>query len=218
MTDTRTPFEIEYQEAEVAHIRAQTALAEADLLERTRENNLVAAMPNAKGQFTLLGEIGETSVHDLITRLNIWSTNHPGQDITIYINTPGGVVVDGFAFCDYLEILKSRGHRVTTFGIGMQASMGSIILQMGDERVMTKRSWMLIHEVQGLVAGSFSKMEDDMKFNEKLQEQALDILASRAKWSRRTIKSRWKRQDCWLSADDSLKAGFIDRIDGVVGE
>lgn len=176
------------------------------------ERKRVENHPVAKGEFMFIGAVFEEPVHEMIEQMDIWSRNHPGDPITLVINSQGGVVVDGFALYDFIMELKRRGHSITTKGLGLQASMGGILLQAGDERVMTPRSWMLVHEVQGIAEGSFSDMKNVMKFNERLQNQALDILAERSNWSRRTIKTKWK-DDLWLSAQDALKAGFIDRIE-----
>lgn len=177
------------------------------------ENNLVRSEPQAHGMFLLGDSVDDELVHTLMHDMTIWSTNHPSKPITLLLNTPGGVVISGFAFYDFLEELKRRGHHLTTKACGMAASMGSILLQAGDERVITPRSWVLVHEVQGLVAGSFSQMEDDMRFNERLQNQALEILSSRSTLSKVQIKKRWKNKDWWLDAPDTVKAGFADRIE-----
>lgn len=177
-----------------------------------KEKDLIEGSPIASGEFVFVGPVTEEPVHDLIEKLDIWSRNHPKADIVITINSQGGVVLDGFALYDFIQSLRKRGHHVTTKSMGLAASMGGILLQAGDERVMTKRSWMLVHEVQGIAEGSFSEMKNVMKFNERLQEQALDILASRCSWTRGKIKKLWK-DDLWLDAPDALKAGFVDRIE-----
>lgn len=191
----------------------EIAKLEQELWRATKENELVKTRPEARGNFTFVGSVEERGVHNLIDHLDIWSENHPGEDITLTINSPGGVVIDGFALYDYLQDMKRRGHKITTRGLGMQASMGGILLQAGSHRVMSTRSWLLIHEVQGLALGSFSAMEDDMTFNKRLQEQALDILADRSTLTRPAIKKKWKYKDWWLSAEDALRDGFIDAIE-----
>lgn len=178
-----------------------------------KELDLIKANPAAGGMFTYAGPVIESAVHDLMHRMAIWSNNHPGEPITLTINTQGGTVVDGFALFDFLQQLKAKGHRVTTVGLGLVASMGAILVQAGDERVMSKRTWMMLHEVQGVIEGATSEMKNAMKFNERLQNQALMILSERTTWSARTLKTKWK-DDLWLDAKEALKAGLIDRIEG----
>lgn len=205
---TKAQLEAKLLEAEIRETSAKAEMAELEL-------KYLKARPQSKGHFAFVGPVHEDSVHRLIDKLEIWSETHPGGDINLTINSQGGSVIDGFAFYDYLQTLKSRGHKLTTVGVGMCASMGGVLLQAGDERIVSPRCWLLIHEVQGITAGSFSQMEDDMKFNERLQDQALDILAERSALSRRQIKNRWKRKDWWIDAREALKGGFVDRIEEV---
>lgn len=184
---------------------------ELEITRMEREQGLIDGSPIAAGEFMLMGPVDE-EIYDLMHRMDIWSRNHPEEEMTLIINSPGGTVVDGFAFYDFLMQLKRRGHRITTKGIGMQASMGGILLQAGDRRIMSQRSWMLIHEVQGIADGSLSEMTNLVKFNERLQNQALDILAQKAVWSKPRIKKTWKA-DTWLDAHDALKAGFVDEVE-----
>ena len=163
------------------------------------------------GEFQLIGPITERTVHKLIGDLEAFSREYPNRPITLTINSQGGVVVDGYALYDFLQRLKQRGHHLTTVVLGLVASMGGLLLQAGNERVMTPRTWMMVHEVQGLVEGSYSDMKNVLGFNKRLQDQALEILAERAKLSKPTLKKKWK-DDWWLSAEDALKAGFIDRV------
>lgn len=202
------------QTLEARKLDLQIAVLEQELAAKERENRYYTGTDTAKGIFSLFCAISEEPVKALVHQISTWTRLHPGGEVKLLINSPGGVVVDGFALYDFLQEVQRSGHKVITKGYGMQASMGGILMQVGDERVLSPRSWMLIHEVQGIAAGSFSKMEDDMKFNEKLQNQALDILSAKASLTKQTIKKRWKRQDWWLSADEAVSHGLADRIEG----
>lgn len=179
-----------------------------------RENDLIKGNPVAGGFFTYAGPVIESAVYDLMHRLAIWSNNHPGQPITLTIDSHGGTVLDGFALFDFLQELKAKGHHITTVGLGLVASMGAVLLQAGHERVMSPRTWMMIHQVEGAGGGNPGELKNIAKFNERLQAQALDILSERSTWSSRTLKTKWK-DDLWLSAEEAQKAGLIDRIQGV---
>lgn len=177
------------------------------------EKNLISESPTARGFFHLFDGVDDATVYDLMHRMDTWSAIHPNVPITFCINCPGGSVISGNALFDFLLELRRRGHHLTTKCIGMAASMGGILFQAGDERVITPRSWVLIHEVQGIVAGSFSEMEDDMRFNERLQEQALAILVERSTLSKRAIKAKWRKKDWWIDSAEAIKFGFADRIE-----
>lgn len=145
--------------------------------------------------------------------LEHWERRDPGAPITIRINSPGGSVLDGFALLDTILRLRRKGHKITTHGIGMIASMATIIMQAGDERVLDQNAWFMIHEVSAGTSGKASEMEDQMKFTLKLQDRLLDILAERSKLTKTQIKRRWKKTDDWMSSDDALALGFVDRVE-----
>jgi ATP-dependent protease ClpP protease subunit len=197
-------------------LTVQIQKAEAELETVKRANTREAAKGQHHGSYQYVGGVEEATVHMLIGEMEIWSRSHEGEPCTISFNTQGGAAFDGFALFDYLRSLRTRGHHVTTRGIGLVASMGSILLQAGDHRVITPRSWMLIHEVQAISAGSFSKMEDDMKFNRRLQNLALDVYTERSNWSRQKFVKNWTRKDFWLSPEEALKAGLVDEIENTI--
>jgi len=178
-----------------------------------KERGVIENSPVAAGHFTLLGVVNDAKVHELMDNMTVWSNLHPGAPITLEINSEGGVVVSGNAFFDFLMRLRAKGHKLTTVAIGLCASMGAVILQAGEERIASPKAWLMLHEVQGVVEGATSEMKNAIKFNERLQSQVLDTLAARSNWTRASLRNKWK-DDIWLDAEDALKAGFVDRIEG----
>lgn len=164
-------------------------------------------------QLNIFGPIFGGNVDAWIDMLEHWERRDPGEPIVIRVNSPGGSVLDGFALLDTILRLKRKGHSITTHGIGMIASMATVIMQAGDERVLDKNSWFMIHEVSAGARGKTSEMRDELKFIEKLEDRLLDILAERSTLTKRQIKSRWTKTDDWMSADEALKFGFVDKIE-----
>jgi ATP-dependent Clp endopeptidase proteolytic subunit ClpP len=158
------------------------------------------------------GVVDGRSVGHCIEVLGSWSRQHPGCPMTVYFNSGGGSVIHGLALYDYIQELKARGHHITTVGLGMAASMGGILLQAGNVRVMTSNSWLLIHEVSSGTVGKFSEIEDEVAFLKRLQRQLVAILASRSTLTQRQIMNRWTRKDWWLDAQEALVLGFIDEV------
>jgi ATP-dependent Clp protease protease subunit len=152
-------------------------------------------------------------VDSAIAQLHKWAVRDPGQPITITFNTPGGSIVDGLAFYDTILQMRRAGHRVTTRAIGMAASMGSVLMQAGDERIMDARAKMLIHEGSMMVGGNVGEVEDRIEFGKMLREDLFDILAERSTLTKKQILTRAKRKDWWFGADEALKMGFIDRVE-----
>ncbi len=163
--------------------------------------------------YRFLGSVTAASAKEAVGKLALWSRLDPGCDISIIIDSPGGDIIAGFHLYDEIQALRGRGHKVTTKSRGMAASMGGVLLQAGDERVMGAQASMLIHEAQFGAIGSFGEIEDQVEFVKKLQDRILGILAERSTLTKRQIKTRWTRKNWWLMADEALELGFIDRIE-----
>jgi ATP-dependent protease ClpP protease subunit len=196
-------LERDWYEADIERIKGEVEAKNLEL-------KLTRSKPVASGEFMVCGTICDELVYPTIHNLHTWSNAHPGEPITIVLDTDGGSVFAGFSLYDFIQRLRRRGHHVTMVGVGMAASMGSILLQAGDERVMSKRCWMLIHEVQGVVGGSVGEMDAQVKHNKRLQAQALDILGERS-GKRQWIQRNWADDKLWLSAEDALEKGFRSR-------
>jgi ATP-dependent Clp endopeptidase proteolytic subunit ClpP len=200
--------EVEYEDLRLQG--AKLELAKAVDLEADR-----LAKPGSREyrQLNIFEPIYGNSVDTWIAALEHWERRDPGMPITIRINSPGGAVLDGFALLDTILRLRRKGHHVTTHGIGMVASMATILMQAGDERILDKNSWFMIHEVGAGTRGKVSDMEDELKFINKLQDRLLDLLAERSTLNKTQIKRRWKKTDDWMSADEALALGFVDRVE-----
>lgn len=162
--------------------------------------------------YNFFGAVDRAKASDCLEMLSYWSRLDPECEITIVFNSPGGSVIDGLALYDEMLCLRENGHFITTVGRGMCASMGAILLQGGDRRVIGKNAHMLIHEISTGVAGSFGELMDEVEFTKQLQDKLLDILAERSKLSKQKIRNRWSRRDWWLGADEVIKNGFADEI------
>lgn len=162
--------------------------------------------------YNFLGSVSTITVEQCITSLTTWARMDPGCDITLILNSPGGSVIDGLALYDVLIDLRRKGHRVTTVARGMAASMGGILLQAGDERVVEPNAHVLIHEVSSGAIGKISEIEDEMAFLRQLQNRLLGILEERSTLSVEEIRQRWERKDWWLGAVEAVELGFADRV------
>jgi len=166
------------------------------------------------------GQVDSKSVGFCIDQLDTWDRTQPESNIEIVFTSPGGSVIDGLALFDHIQYLKRKGHTITTVCLGVAASMAGILLQSGTTRIMTKESWLLIHQISAGVMGSFGEIEDRVDWINRTQERVIDIFASRASAvtgedynkTRRYIKKNWERTDWWIDSDEALKLGFIDEV------
>ena len=200
------------ENAEAAGLEAVATITEIerDQARRKDKENLAADKHNFVSRFD--DPVHATSVRVCIAQLTVWMRNNPEQDIEIVFNSPGGDVVEGMALYDFIQLVKSRGHHVTTTALGMAASMAGILLQAGTKRVMGAEAWVLIHEGSFGTAGKVGEVEDKVDWVKRIMKRICKIFASRSKLSSAQVARRWKRRDWWLSSEDCLKLGFIDEI------
>lgn len=199
-------------EADQAKSAATVTKIMADRESQKRERELA----DNENHFTYLfsGSVSEGSTSKCMSQLATWDRTHPDCEITIVINSPGGSVIDGMALFDYIQELRGKGHKITTKSLGVAASMGGILLQAGDIRVMGKEAWLLVHEAAFGASGKIGDVEDTVEWVKKVCDRILDIFVARCdgKIKKAQIKRNWTRKDWWISSDEALKLGFIDEI------
>lgn len=208
-------------ETETARFGTRTAEIALETAERVRAKTLAANEYHHVLDFS--SAVGSGSVGTAMSQLDIWRRTEPGCDIEIRFNSPGGEVISGMAFFDYIGSLRRDGHQVTCSAYGYAASMAGILLQAGTHRVMGSEAYVLIHEVSGGAQGSIGEIDDTVEFMHTVSNRVLDIFAARSKGageagtasqplSRAALKRRWTRKDWWLTSDDALKFGIIDEV------
>lgn len=159
-----------------------------------------------------LSQVTSSSARAAAEELVGWHRIDPGCDIHIIFDSPGGSIIDGFHLFDTILQLREKGHYVTTYSLGMAASMAGILLQAGDKRVMSPQAALLIHEASFAAMGSYGKVEDQMEFIKKLQDRILDIFAERSEMTKDEIEDKWHRKDWWMLAEEAKELGFIDEV------
>ena len=198
--------------AEVRKLQLETERTVLELAAlRRRERDSVADAAEAH-VYTFYASVDPENVQQCMNALGQWSRRDPGSPITVIFNSPGGSVLDGLALFDYLRRLRSVGHFVTTIALGRAASMGAVLLQAGDHRVMGENAFLLIHEVSNHTTGKVSEMEDGVEFTRRLQKRLLSILSQRSTLSEQQIARRWTRNEWWLDAGEAVQLGLADEV------
>lgn len=198
--------------AETHKFNLESKKLEIEIERLQRVNRDEDADSDQQGVYTFYSSVDKQSVQHCMKELGHWSRRDPNKAFTIIFNSPGGSVIDGFALYDYLRELSLQGHHITTIGLGYVASMGGILMQAGDHRILGQNTQMLIHEVSSVGIGKVSEMEDELKFVKRLQEQCLEILSSRSTMTISQIKRKWTRKDWWLNSSEAFALGFCDEI------
>jgi ATP-dependent Clp protease protease subunit len=160
----------------------------------------------------LSGDI-ETNICELIkANLLYLESLDSKEDITIYINSPGGSVYDGLGLLDIMEYIKPE---IATINTGLAASMAAIILCCGNKgkRKALKRSRTMIHQPM-MGFGGYSQASDieiDAKEINLLKKELYEIISEKSGQTYSKVEKDGDR-DYWLSAIEAKKYGMIDDI------
>lgn len=157
----------------------------------------------------IYGEIDDVSSNIVISELlYLDSLNH--NDISIYINSPGGSVTAGLAIMDTMNFIKSN---VSTIVIGMAASMGAFLLSCGTKgkRYALENAEIMIHQPLGGASGQATDIKIAAERIIKIKNKLNKILANNTSKSYRKISNDTDR-DYYMDAKEALKYGIIDKI------
>ena len=131
-------------------------------------------------------------------------------DISLYLNTPGGVVSSGLGIYDTMQLIAPQ---VATICTGMAASMGAVLLCAGEngKRSALPHSKVMIHQPLGGARGQASDILIEAQEIEKTRDELYNIIASHSGQPFDKVFKDADR-DYWMSADEALKYGMIDSI------
>ena len=158
----------------------------------------------------IVGPITEQTANLVVAQLLFLESENPDKDISLYINSPGGSVSAGFAIFDTMQFIKPE---VQSICIGVAASMGSFLLAAGakGKRYSLPNSRIMIHQPMGGVQGQAADIEIHAKEILYLRERLNKILSERTGQPVEKIAKDTDR-DNFMSADDAVKYGLIDKI------
>lgn len=156
------------------------------------------------------GEVNEAMASVVVSQLLYLQSENKESPIYMYINSPGGSVVDGLAIVDTMNLISCP---VYTYCIGQCASMGSIFLVSGEKghRYALPNSRIMIHQVSGGSQGTYEDMKRSINEAGRLNELLAGILANGTEKSLKEIKKDMDR-DYFMSADEAMKYGIVDKV------
>lgn len=173
--------------------------SQSDLYSRLLEDRIIL----------LSGEINETT-SDLVTSQLLYLDSIEKADITIYINSPGGMVTAGMAIHDTMKLIKSD---VVTICIGMAASMGAMLLASGTKgkRCITENAEVMIHQPLGGSQGQATDIEIAAKHILRTKERLTNLLSKYCDQPYDVIREKCER-DYWMNAEEALEFKIVDYI------
>jgi ATP-dependent Clp protease protease subunit len=158
----------------------------------------------------LVGPIHDAMANLVVAQLLFLESENPDKDIHLYINSPGGSVSAGMAMYDTMEFIKPD---VSTLCTGLAASMGAFLLCAGakGKRFCLPNSRVMIHQPSGGFSGQASDIEIHAKEVLYLKRKLNEMMAQKTGQPIERIEQDTDR-DNFMSAEDALKYGMIDRV------
>ena len=134
----------------------------------------------------------------------------PKRDIQMYINSPGGSVIDGLGIYDTMQYVNPD---VATICTGLAASMGAVLLAAGTKgkRTCLKHSRVMIHQPSGGMQGQFSDMEISYQLIKTMKKELYEILAYHTEQPYDKIEQDCDR-DNWMVASEAKEYGWVDEV------
>lgn len=154
--------------------------------------------------------IGDQVANLIIAQLLYLEREDPDKDISLYINSPGGVISSGLAIYDTIQLIKPD---VSTICVGLAASMGTVLLCSGakGKRYALPNSTIHMHQPMGGAQGQATDIEIAAREILRMQDMIRQIIANHTGQSYDRV-ARDTDRDYYLSADQALEYGIVDEI------
>lgn len=157
----------------------------------------------------LNGEINDNTANIIVAEL-LYLDSESHNDISIYINSPGGSITAGMAIYDTMNFVKSK---VSTICLGMAASMAAFLLSSGEKgkRMSLPNAEVMIHQPLGGAQGQATEIKIAAERILKLKEKLNKIMAKNTGKDLKQIENDTER-DYFLSSEEAKNYGLIDKI------
>ena len=158
----------------------------------------------------LEGGIGEHTASVLCAQMLFLESQDSKKDITLYINSPGGLITAGMAIYDTMQYVRSD---IQTIVIGQAASMGSLLASSGTKgkRFILPHSRHMIHQPLGGTRGQATDIEIHAKEILRWKEELTNIYAKTTGQTVEKLKADMER-DKFMTSEEAVKYGLADKI------
>ena len=197
----RDPVEI-YNSSLVPMVVEQTARGERafDIYSRLLKERIIF----------LTGPVFDQVAAVMCAQLLFLESDNPSKDISVYINSPGGVVSAGLAIYDTMQYIRRP---VSTLCIGQAASMGSLLLCAGakGKRYATPNSRVMVHQPSGGAQGQAADIEIQAREILTLRKRLNEIYVRHTGQTLESIEGKLER-DSYMSAEEARDYGLVDQV------
>jgi ATP-dependent Clp protease, protease subunit len=156
------------------------------------------------------GVIEDQMAASICMQLLYCEAENPDKEISMYINSPGGVVTAGMAIYDTMQFIKPK---IATLCIGQAASMGSLLLCAGAQgmRYALPNARIMVHQPSGGFQGQASDIERHAEDIIKMKRRLNEVYVSHTGQEYETIERTLDR-DYFMTAEQAMEFGLIDRV------
>lgn len=156
------------------------------------------------------GEIETNMANVIVAQLLLLESENPNADISMYINSPGGDVSAGEAILDTMRYIKAP---VSTIGMGLVASMASVLLAAGEKgkRFVLPNTSIMIHQPMAGTQGQVTDMEIQISKFKQTKELLIKQMSEFTGRKEKELFAAMER-DNWMTANDAKDFGLIDGI------
>lgn len=154
-------------------------------------------------------EFDEDSCNRIVAQLlYLDSLNH--KPISIYINSPGGSVIDGLSIIDTINYIKSPVYTTCT---GLAASMGAVLLSCGEKghRSVLPHSRVMIHQPSNGMWGTYADLEIELEQTKRCKQDLYNILAQNLGKDYEEIEALCDRNN-WFIGQEAVELGIVDKV------
>ncbi|RKY36991.1 MAG: ATP-dependent Clp endopeptidase proteolytic subunit ClpP [Candidatus Omnitrophota bacterium] len=154
--------------------------------------------------------IDDTISNLIIAQMLFLQMEAPDKDISMYINSPGGVVTAGLAVYDTMQFVKCD---VNTYCVGQAASMGAVLLAAGTKgkRFVLPNARIMIHQPWGGVQGAAADINIQAKEILKMRDRLNHILSKHTEQQIEKVENDTDR-DYFMSAEEAVAYGIVDNV------
>ena len=158
----------------------------------------------------LTGQVEDHMASVIIAQLLYLESENPKKEISLYINSPGGVVSSGLSVYDTMQFIRPK---VTTMCIGQAASMGSLLLAAGERgsRFCLPNSRVMVHQPSGGFQGQASDIQRHAEDILKVKHRLNEIYVQHTTQSYEAIERTLDR-DHFMSAEEAKAFGLVDEV------
>jgi ATP-dependent Clp protease protease subunit len=158
----------------------------------------------------MVGEVEDNMANLIVAQLLFLESENPDKDISLYINSPGGVVTSGLAIYDTMQFIKPN---VSTLCIGQACSIAAVMLAAGEKgkRLCLPNARVMIHQVIGGFRGQGTDIQIHAKETLLVRSKIDQILAAHTGKTQEQINVDTER-DKFMSPEEAMQYGLIDAV------